>query len=109
MKAEIAACWNVSWNVEPAPLSVPLTAALLDALLDGLVDVFADELELELDEEHAAARRVTATAPPTAATCFLPRSCISGFSLWVWRFMHAAIGPVPIGRQITRPGTVLRR
>ena len=96
MNAEIAACWNVSWKVDPAPLIVPLTLALLAGLDDALLGAAAEELELELelDEEHAAARRVTATAPPTAATCVLPRRCISGFSLWVWRFMHAAIGPV---------------
>jgi hypothetical protein len=47
----------------------------------ALVAPVEEEDELEL-EEHAA-RRATATAPPTVATCFLPRSCISGFSLWV--------------------------
>ncbi len=81
LKAEIAASWKVFWNDEPAPFSVPLAAAPLDVEPPaGLVPAGA-ELGLEL-EEHAA-RRATATAPPTVARCFLPRSCISGFSLGV--------------------------
>jgi hypothetical protein len=71
----------VSWNVDPEPLSVPLRAAALDELADVPP---AAGVEVELDElEEQAARRAIATAPPTAATCFLPRSCISGFSLCV--------------------------
>jgi hypothetical protein len=84
LNAEIAACWKVSWNVDPAPLSLPLTL-LLDGVDAGVVPGLPPDAggALVVDEEHAAARRATATAPPTAATCFLPRSCISGFSLWV--------------------------
>jgi hypothetical protein len=82
LKAEMPACWKVSWKVDPAPLSVPLTAAADDEVAAGALVAPGEEVdELEL-EEHAA-RRATATAPPTVATCFLPRSCISGFSLWV--------------------------
>ncbi len=84
LKAWMADSWKVFWSDDPAPFSVPLTAALLDEALDGALPLAAgveDELD-ELDEEHAA-RRATATAPPTVAICLLPRSCISGFSLWV--------------------------
>jgi hypothetical protein len=82
----MAAAWKLAWKVEPLPLRVPLRAALLPvllavALLEPVAAGAEDELD-ELDEEHAA-RRATATAPPTVAICFLPRSCISGFSLWV--------------------------
>jgi hypothetical protein len=79
----MAACWKVSWKVDPAPLSLPLTAAAADVEVEAgaLVAPVEEVDELEL-EEHAA-RRATATAPPTVATYFTPRSCISGFSLWV--------------------------
>ena len=84
LKDWMAAAWKLAWKVEPLPLSVPLSAALLAVAPLELEPVAAgaeDELD-ELDEEHAA-RRATATAPPTVAICLLPRSCISGFSLWV--------------------------
>jgi hypothetical protein len=83
LKAEIAACSKVSWRVDPLPLMVPLTSAAADdeVAAGALVAPVEEEDELEL-EEHAA-RRATATAPPNVAMCFLPRSCISGFSLWV--------------------------
>jgi hypothetical protein len=80
--AEIAACWKVSWKVEPAPLSVPLAAAADDEVAAGALVAPVEELD-ELELEEQAARRATATAPPTVATYFTPRSCISGFSLWV--------------------------
>jgi hypothetical protein len=78
LKAEIAACWKVFWSDEPLPFSVPLAAA--DVGLEPAPVVAELGGELVLDEQ-AAARRVTRTAPPAATTCFLPRSCISGFSL----------------------------
>lgn len=81
MKAAIAACWKVSWRVDPLPLRVPLAAADDDVAAGALVAPVEEVDELEL-EEHAA-RRATAAAPPTVATYFTPRSCISGFSLWV--------------------------
>jgi hypothetical protein len=86
LKAWMAAAWKLLWKVDPLALSVPLRAALLEAALDvALPEPPAAGVELvELDElEEHAARRATATAPPTVAICLLPRSCISGFSLWV--------------------------
>jgi hypothetical protein len=79
LKAEIAASWKVFWNDEPLPFSVPLADAAAVGL-DAAPVVAELDGELVLDE-HAAARRVTTTALPSAATCFLPRSCISKFSL----------------------------
>ena len=84
MKAEIALCWKLVWKVEPAALMVPLAVdvLVLAEALPVLAGVLAVEDELDdEDDEHAARASAATTAPLTAATCFLPRNCISGLSL----------------------------
>ena len=78
LNAEIADCWKLVWKVEPAALMVPLA---VDVLAEELVaaEVAAAEVldeELEELEEHAARASAAMTAPPAAAACLLPRSCM---------------------------------
>lgn len=82
------------WNEEPAALMVPLAELALVLVLAlvleelplaaGVLAAAAadDELDDE-DDEHAARARAATTAPLAAASCFLPRNCISGLSLYV--------------------------
>src|SRR5215471_6942586 len=77
LKFWMACSWNGFWNDDPLPFSVPLSAAPVAVPVPVLAGAGGAEFD-----EHAA-RRATATAPPTTAKCLLPRSCISSFSLWV--------------------------
>jgi hypothetical protein len=56
---------------------VPVTELLPD---EGLLEAEEPLLGVVLDEQAARATANAAT-PPTSVTFFLPRGCISGFSL----------------------------
>src|SRR5215469_4177093 len=77
LKFWMACSWKGFWNDDPLPFSVPLSAAPVAVPVPVLAGAGGAEFD-----EHAA-RRATATAPPTTAKCLLPRSCIASFSLWV--------------------------
>jgi hypothetical protein len=86
LNAEIAPCCKLVWNVEPAALMVPLAVDALVLVLAELLPPPAGVLAVEdevddEDDEHAARASAATTAPLTAATCLLPRNCISGLSL----------------------------